>query len=329
MGLQLVDGKLVFPALMVEHDQFFGGVGRCIQERRQQAMHLFLGRATGVVQGVFDDAHQDAVLILLAVVRRGVHLGQIRAIGQDLDGLEHQIAFDTGQQLGLALLDLLQRLVAEEIAVPQQQHALLQPAQQVIGHGDFANVDGLDQVAVQHVGAGFAQTEDAGLWVGTLGAAGLGLAKDTGVVGAVGNIDDEAIQSHQAQAVVKRTGRFGGAQQTDDRAGEITQDGHPQAVASLAEGAAAGRTAAAEALQVLVDLRERVGGEQSQTNDQPDNEPGRQDLVASLRMAGSHQDCLNLRAWDDTLQGTNTLIGGQLSEIGEIVIYVRHGDLLV
>ncbi len=165
--------------------------------------------------------------------------------------------------------------------------------------------------------------------VGTLGAAGLGLAKDTGVVGAVGDIDDEAIQSHQTQAVVKRSRRFGGAQQTDDRAGEITQDGHPQAFASLTEGAAAGRTAAAEALQVLVDLREGVGGEQSHANDQPDNEPGRQDLVASLRMAGSCQDCLNLRAWDDTLQGTNTLIGGQMSEIAEIVIDVRHGDLLV
>ncbi len=151
-------------------------------------------------------------------------MARIRAIGQDLDGLEHEIAFDTGQQLGVAVLDLLQCLVAEEIAVPQQQHALLQPAQQVIGHGDFANVDGLDQVAVQHVGAGFAQTEDAGLRVGTLGAAGLGLAKDTGVVGAVGDIDDEAIQSHQTQAVVKRSRRFGGAQQTDDRAGEITQD---------------------------------------------------------------------------------------------------------
>ena len=92
-----------------------------------------------------------------------VDLGQVRAVVQHPDRLEDQVRLDPGQQMRPPLAHLGDGLVAEEVAVPQQQHVLLEEPQQVVGHGDLAAGLRLDQEAPQHMAAGLAQGQDAGL----------------------------------------------------------------------------------------------------------------------------------------------------------------------
>jgi len=110
-------------SVVIEHHQFGGGVGGGVRRVVSKRCTSLRG-AIVVCERVLDDAPPRCVAVLLAVGVRRIHLRKVRAIGQHLGGLEHQIALDAGQQLGLLLLShLLEVFVTEKVAVPQQQHA--------------------------------------------------------------------------------------------------------------------------------------------------------------------------------------------------------------
>ena len=122
MSLQFINGLFLLPPFMVKDDQSRGRIELVVKQRRQQPMGLPRARATGIVECVLDDPHQDAVTILLPIGWAGVDLGQIRTIVQHSNRLENQVRFDPGQEMSPTLEHLADGLVTQEIAIPQQEH---------------------------------------------------------------------------------------------------------------------------------------------------------------------------------------------------------------
>jgi hypothetical protein len=258
--LEFVDTQLLFPPLVIQFHQFHRRVLVGIQQTRQQPMDLLLLAACFVLQRVFDDAHHQAVSVLFAVVVVGIHLGQIRAVGQFLDGLDHLAALDTPQQMGLAGKDLTDVPVTEEVAVPQQQHVGLQPAHQVGGHAGLAAPARLEEPAIEDVAANLAQAKHANLREGPRGASRLRPPEGVGVGFCVSDIDLEAVESHQPHALVEGTGSIRLAEKFDDQPGEQTQSQDSQSEARLRDGVAGRSGGEDEGLQVLEDDGQAVGG---------------------------------------------------------------------
>ena len=69
MGLQLVDGQFFFPALVIEFDQRLGWIQRFIKERGQQSVHQLVPGTAGIIEGVFDDPHDDPTLVFSPIAR--------------------------------------------------------------------------------------------------------------------------------------------------------------------------------------------------------------------------------------------------------------------
>ncbi len=99
MGLQFINREFLLPPFVVEHDQGLGRVELLVQQRRQQPVRLARAGAAGIIEGVLDDPHQDAVAVLLAGRRAAVELGQVGAVVQHPDRLEDQVRLDPGQQM--------------------------------------------------------------------------------------------------------------------------------------------------------------------------------------------------------------------------------------
>jgi hypothetical protein len=111
--------------------QSFGQAGRSVQRWRQRVGVLRRSPAA------------------TPMTWRRIHIGQMRAIGKGPHRLENQVALDACQQMPLSFEHLGKIGVAQETAVPQKQHVLLQIAQQRVGHGDFAATNRLDPGAAK------------------------------------------------------------------------------------------------------------------------------------------------------------------------------------
>src|SRR3954453_9199358 len=77
MRLQFIDRELFLPPLVIARDQGLGRIELLIQELRQQPMGFARAGAAGILEGILDDPHQDAVAVLLPVVAVAVDLRQV------------------------------------------------------------------------------------------------------------------------------------------------------------------------------------------------------------------------------------------------------------
>ncbi len=76
MGLEFVIPDFDFPTLRVEHHEFRGRVRVRIEHGRHRPVTLALTGAVGVVEGVLDDANEEAVGAVSPIASRGVDRGQ-------------------------------------------------------------------------------------------------------------------------------------------------------------------------------------------------------------------------------------------------------------
>ena len=98
MRLLLIKDQFFFPTLMVVTGQFQRREQRVIEQVGRQTMGLAMAGPLGVIQRVLDHPHDDAVAVLVSIMRRGINLGQVRAIRQPLDRPQDQVAFETDQE---------------------------------------------------------------------------------------------------------------------------------------------------------------------------------------------------------------------------------------
>ena len=115
------------------------------------------------------------------------------------------------------------------------------------------------------------QAELADLGEGPVAARpGRGAAEGGGVGGRVGDVEDRAVDAHQAQPAVERPGRLGPGQRADDLLEEVPHRGDAQPLPGHAEAGAMGRLLAdAEPPGVLEDLADRQVGQQPHGQDHP------------------------------------------------------------
>ena len=74
------------------------------------------------LQGVFDDAHPDAIASLLTVLGTGIDGAEVGPIGQHLFSGQIQDATEAEQQSGTGSQALLPERVAIKIAIRRDQH---------------------------------------------------------------------------------------------------------------------------------------------------------------------------------------------------------------
>src|SRR5271157_3493890 len=169
-------------------------------------------------------------------------------VQQHPNRLENQVRFDTGQEMSPTLEHRADGLVTQEVAIPQQEHIFLEQPEQVMSHGDLATGLWLDQEAPQHMAAGFAKGQDAGLGKCGWGTAASGATERTVVGRGIGHINDESVERHGPHAAVECAGRSWLTLQTDDLIGQEPQRGDAETFARLAKGRSSWGSAAAKRL---------------------------------------------------------------------------------
>ena len=123
--------------------------------------------------------------------------------------------------------------IAEEVAVPQQQHVGLEEAQQIVRHGDLAAMARLDQRPPEDMAAGLAQGQDAGLGKRRGGAAtagaterplvGRGVGQGRGAVELV-----EPLAGSQLHMVADTAGGNAADSEHSFSVDELQVDGYPR-----------------------------------------------------------------------------------------------------
>ena len=120
MGLQLVERGLELPALGVEPGEVAGRGALGLQDRRREAVGAVLGLgASRVVDLVGYDPHGSDWSLL----RRG-ELRAERAVVEALGNREHRVRLHSPDELGAALRELTEQLVAPaKASVGEDEHA--------------------------------------------------------------------------------------------------------------------------------------------------------------------------------------------------------------
>ncbi len=76
LGLEFVVADFDFPTLRVEHHELRGRVGVRVEPGGHPPMALAMTGPVGIVEGVFDDANEEAVGAVSPIAPRGVDRGQ-------------------------------------------------------------------------------------------------------------------------------------------------------------------------------------------------------------------------------------------------------------
>ena len=130
MDLDLIEDGLDLPALVVLEREQRGGAWTGSSSEVTEPGALVGARTGRIVDGVLDDPHLEAILLLATGVRRGVEGGQERAVGQPLLGREADGRADPPQEVGPPVAGGLELGVAVQATIPQHQHPWLDRAQQ-------------------------------------------------------------------------------------------------------------------------------------------------------------------------------------------------------
>ena len=80
MRFLLVVDQFVFPAFVIENDQFLGRMKFFIKEVGNDGMNLAMAYPLGIVKRVTDHPYPDAVTVFLSVVLIPVDLGEIGTV---------------------------------------------------------------------------------------------------------------------------------------------------------------------------------------------------------------------------------------------------------
>ena len=116
-------------------------------------MHFAVTVTCLVINDIIDNTNNDPVAIMTSGLRIGIEFGKVGTVLKRLDRLKHKILFDSRQQICLATDDRFDQVVAEEISVPEQQHIVLEVANQHTRHRNFPPSNRLDQITPQNVAA--------------------------------------------------------------------------------------------------------------------------------------------------------------------------------
>src|SRR5437867_315757 len=324
---QLVDCQLLFPSLVVQHYQPTGRMPPRVQQGGQQPVSL-AGTATArIVQRVLNDPHHDPAPVVLTVPTRRIQLRQVRPITQPPQRFEHHVALDATEQVRSTLAHSSDQVVAQEAAVPEQQHVFCEKTQQITRHQHFATVARFHQRLPEYVRADLAKTQDAGLWKRPRCATAAWSAEGSHVGRRIGDVDNEAVHGHQSHTGVETMGCLRRPFEMDHFVGQQSQRRDADALPRLAQCRASGRAASAIALERAKHLTVRVPAEQSECDDEPDHEPARQPSAGSPSFACLAQDDLNGLARNNTLQRLKSLGLGPLHNLRRIRVQPTHRSL--
>ena len=236
VGLLLVVDQLLFPSLVIEHDQFFSRAEILIKKISDQHMNFAVTDPLRVVQRLADHPDENPIAILLTVVGRSKNLGQIRTIGQVSDRLEDQPTFHSSQDLDVSRRHFFPEVIAEKPTVPQQEHLGSQMAEQAADHGLLSVGAGPDHEGEFGVGPQLDQTELADLGESPVATRpSRRPAEGRGVGVGVGDVVDGPIKPHQAESAVEGPRRFGPGQRMNDLLKEVANRGDAQALSGHAK----------------------------------------------------------------------------------------------
>src|SRR5271157_1727601 len=309
VGLLLVVDQLLFPSLVIEHDQFFRGVLILIREISDQHMNFSVTDPLRVVQRIADHPDENPIAILLTVVGRPIDLGQIRTIGQVSDRLEDQPTLHSRQDLDISRRHFFPEVIAEKPAVPQQKHLGSQMAEQAADHGLLAVAAGPDHEGEFGVGPQLDQAELADLGEGPVATRpGRGPAEGRGVGVGVRDVVDGPIKPYQSESAVEGPRSLGPGQRMDDLLKEVANRGDAQALPGHAEaGPMGGLLAEAEPACVLEDLANRQLGQQSHDQDNPADDFVGEFATSLIDAAGGREGLANGLGRDNLFQSRQSI----------------------
>jgi hypothetical protein len=117
MSLDLVEGRLDFPSLMVKRGELLGWSLLRVEKGRQQPVNR-LG-PLNPLQAVVHNPHQEAFLIPKAMPGRRVDLAEVRAIGEKLMAGQDHLLGDSPEQVRSRRLGCPPKLCAVKTSVCQ------------------------------------------------------------------------------------------------------------------------------------------------------------------------------------------------------------------
>ena len=197
MRLLLIKDQFFFPTFMVVTGQFQRWESRVIEQVGRQTMGFAMAGPLWVIQRVLDHPHDDAVAVLVSIVRRGINLGQKRAIRQPLDRPQDQVAFETNQEFGAPRVQFFPMCVAEKAAIFQQQGVSRKVVPELIDQFLFAVVVAAHGHGNFDMRTQFHQADLADLREGAVATATAAPAKVRVVSRRVRHVQDSAVDAHQ------------------------------------------------------------------------------------------------------------------------------------
>ena len=273
--LDLIEGELFFPSLVIDQRGLLGRhLGR-LEQVGDQSMSLASSRASGIVVRVFDYPHHPPSPVVATVAGVGVDLGQVGTVVEPAQRLEDRVALDPGQEVAAPLAGRADQLVAEEAAIPDQQHARPEIVEQRADHRRLAVAQRLDRQPADGMGAELAEGQQADLREGPVGASARRSAEGAGVLRRVGQVEHGAVEAHQSPAAIEGPDGLVGRHGVGRLEEELAEGRDAQASAGLSEGGVGGLGLITSRVKATPDLGDRIGGEEGHGDDEPDDGLGR------------------------------------------------------
>ena len=153
------------------------------------------------------------------------------------------------------------------------------------------------------------QTELADLGESSVAARpGRGASEGRRVDVGVGDIEDDAVDPHQAESAVEGPGRLGPGQRANGLFEQATHGGDAQPLPGHAETRAMGRLLAeAESAGVLEDLADRQLGQQPHRQDHPADDLVGQFATSLIGSAGRLKGLANRLGWDHLFESRQAI----------------------
>src|SRR5712672_14011 len=130
MGVDLINGEFDLPPFVIGLDQEVCCNGAGVKQGGNQAMNFLMANSIGIIDGVFDDPHEQRSALLFAWGILRTKVGQITSIAE----LAHIGGDDTTvqprQHMGTQRSDGLKQTSMRETTIKQDEHAWSDLAQE-------------------------------------------------------------------------------------------------------------------------------------------------------------------------------------------------------